>query len=197
MTGDLVPVRQFNESIRSFDPDVDRLQRRENFDAETLSLYHSAARQIAPTEADRKSQIVLDAGTHSRLPAGSLFLNHHGVEAFGGSIHSSGKPRRPSTDDRQVIKIGLRARPQTDSLRHLRRHTFEELCSVGKKHDRKTRCFGSQVFQKPPGLRVVCGNFDVNPLIRYAVARKKLSQFIRLGRPARPQNPDSLECRPI
>src|SRR5262249_36370785 len=162
----------------SFGSDVDRLQRRENFDTETLSLYHSPARQIASTEADRKSQIVLDAGTHSRLPAGSLFLDHHGVEAFGGAIHSSGKPGRSSADDCQVIKVGLCARPEADFLRHLRRYTLEEPCSVGKKHDRKTRCFGSQVFQKPLGLRIICGNFGVNPLIRYAVARKKLSQFI-------------------
>src|SRR5262252_7753903 len=69
MAGDLVSVRQFNESIRSFGSDVNRFQRRQNFDAETLSLHHSAARQIAATEADRKSQIVLDAGTHSGLPA--------------------------------------------------------------------------------------------------------------------------------
>src|SRR5438128_8017319 len=91
MAGDLIAVRQFNESVRSFDPDVNRLQRRQNFDAETLSLYHGAARQIATTEADRKSQIVLDAGTHSRLPARSLLLNHHGVQAFGGAIDSGGK----------------------------------------------------------------------------------------------------------
>src|SRR5262249_27681317 len=141
-----VSVCQLDESIRSFGPDVDRLQRRENFNAETLSLYDGTARQIASTEANRKSQIILDAGTHSCLSAGSLFLDHHSVEAFGGAIHRSSKPRRPSTNDCQVIKISLRACSQTDSLRHLRRDTLEEPCSVGKKHDRKTRCFRSHVF---------------------------------------------------
>src|SRR5215831_16548561 len=55
MAGDLVPIRQFNESIRSFGSDIDRLQRRENFDTEALSLYYSPAGQIASTETDRKS----------------------------------------------------------------------------------------------------------------------------------------------
>src|SRR5262245_12734809 len=128
MARDLVPVRQFNESVRSFRPDVNSLQRRKNFDAETLSLHHSAASQIAATEADRKSQVILDTGAHSRLPARSFLLNHHGVQPFGGAIHSSSKPRRPSADDRQVIKIGLRARPQSDLLSHLRRHTLEKSC---------------------------------------------------------------------
>src|SRR2546422_639523 len=109
MAGDLVPVRQFKESIRSFGSDVNRLQRKQDFDAETLGLYHSPASQIAATEADGKSQIVLDAGTHSRLPARSLLFNHHRVQAFGGGIDSRGEPGRPSPDDSQVIEIGLRA----------------------------------------------------------------------------------------
>src|SRR5881397_1028062 len=138
MARDLVPVRQFNESIRSFRSDVNSLQRRKNFDAETLSLYHSAASQIAATEADRKSQIILDTGTHSRLPARSFLLNHHGVQAFGGAIHSSGKPRRPSAYDSQVIKIGLRAHPKTDFFSHFRRHALEKFCSIDRKYDRKT-----------------------------------------------------------
>src|SRR5262249_62393097 len=105
----------------------------------TLSLYYGTAGQIAATEADRKSQVVLDAGAHSRLPAWSFLLDHHGVQAFGSAIHSSGKPRRPSAYDRQIIKIGLRARPQTDFLSHFRRHTLDEACSIGKQHYRKTR----------------------------------------------------------
>src|SRR5262249_14748467 len=44
MAGDFFPAPQFNESIRPFGPDVTRLQRRQNFDAETHSLYYSAAR---------------------------------------------------------------------------------------------------------------------------------------------------------
>src|SRR5262249_16059722 len=116
MAGDLVPVRQFNESIRSFRSDANSLYRRKNFDAEPLSRCHRAASQIATTEADRESQIILDTGTHSRLPARSFLLNHHGVQSFGRTIDSSGKPGRPSSYDRQVIKIGLRTRPQTDFL---------------------------------------------------------------------------------
>src|ERR1051326_1894713 len=58
MAGDLIPVRQFNETVRPFGPDGNRLQRRQDFDAETLSLDYSAARQIAAAEADRKSEIV-------------------------------------------------------------------------------------------------------------------------------------------
>src|SRR5262249_31888638 len=139
MAGDLVPVRQFNESIRSFRSDVDSLQRRKNFDAETLSLVHSAASQVAATEADRKSQIILDTGTHSRSPACTFLPNHHVEQPYETTIHSSGKPRRPSAYDRQLIKIGLRTRPQTDFLSHFRRYTLEESCSIGKQHDRKTR----------------------------------------------------------
>src|SRR5262245_11160699 len=138
MAGDLVPVRQFDESIRSFRSNVNSLKRRKNFDAETLSLYHSAASQIAAAEADRKSQIILDTGTHSRLPAWSFLFNHHGVQTFGRTIDSSGKPGRPSAYDRQVIKIGLCSRPQANFLSHFRRHTLEKSCSIGKEHDGKT-----------------------------------------------------------
>src|SRR5207247_9905720 len=102
-------------------------------------LYGGPRGNIAATVADRRSRRILDTGTHSRLPARSFLLNHHGVQAFGGAIDSSGKPRRPSAYDRQVIKIGLRARPQADSLSHFRRHTLEKSCSIGKEHDRKTR----------------------------------------------------------
>src|SRR5215470_16178141 len=98
MAGDLIAVRQFDESIRSLCSDISSLERRQNFDAETLSLHHCAARQIAATKANRKSEIVLNAGTHSRLPTGSLLLDHHRVQAFGSTIHSSSKPRRPSAD---------------------------------------------------------------------------------------------------
>src|ERR1051326_1436309 len=47
---DLIPVRQFNESVRPFGPDGNRLERRKDFDAETLSLDHRASRQIPATE---------------------------------------------------------------------------------------------------------------------------------------------------
>src|SRR5437762_6908613 len=53
MARDLVPVRQANESIRSFRSNVNSLQRRKNFDVETLTLHHIAASQIATTAAER------------------------------------------------------------------------------------------------------------------------------------------------
>ena len=197
MARNFVSVRQLDDPVRPFRPDADRFLRRQDFHAKTLRLHHRAPRQIAAAEPRRKSQIILDARTHSRLAAGRFPLDHHRMQAFRRAIDRRRQSRRPSAHDRQIIKVGLRPRPQPHFLGDIRRQAFQKLGSVREKHNRKTRGLRAQRLQKPLGLRIIGGNLHVDPLVRNVIARQEVAQIIRPRRPARAQHPDSLEGRTV
>jgi hypothetical protein len=54
-----------------------------------LGLHHGLPREISSAKPSWKFKIVLDAGPHARLAAGSFTLDHHGMQAFGGSMDGS------------------------------------------------------------------------------------------------------------
>ena len=197
VAGDFVSVRQLDDSVRAFRADANRFLRRQNFHSKTLGLHHRAPRQIVAAEPRWKSQIILDARTHSRLAAGRFPLDHHRVQSLGRAINRSRQARRPSAHDGQIIKIGLRPGPQSHLLGDIRRKALQKLGSVGKQHNRKIRRLRPQRLQQPLGFRIVGGNLHIDPLIRNMIARQKVAQVIRPRRPARAQHPDSLEGRTV
>ena len=109
MAGNFVAIGHFNHAIRAFDAHAQRFLRRENFHAKPLRLHNCATGEVATTKPHRKSQIIFDARTHSGLPTGSFAFDHHGVETFGCAVNGRGQARWSATDDRQIIKIRLRA----------------------------------------------------------------------------------------
>ena len=165
--------------------------RRQDFHAKSLRLHHRAPRQIAAAEPRRKAEIIFDARAHARLAARRFPLDHHRVQAFRRSVHGGGEACRPSADDRQIVEACLRARPQADFLRDLRRGAFEELRPIGKEDDWKTCRFRSESFQKKFGLRIARGNLRVDPLVGDVIAREEVAQFIRPGRPSRAEYANS------
>ena len=119
------------------------------------------------------------------------------MQAFRRAIDGSSQASRPSADDRQIVKIGLRASPQPNFLRDFRRHALQKLRPVREEHDRKAGGLRPQSLQKALGFRIVGGKLHVDPLIGNVVARQKIAQLIRPRRPARAQYSDSLECRAV
>ena len=97
---DLVPIRQFNDSVRTFGSDADSFLRSQDFHSETTGLNDGPPGQIAATEPGGKSEIVLDARTHTRLAAGRFPLNYHGMQTFGGAINRGGQTGGPTSHDR-------------------------------------------------------------------------------------------------
>src|SRR4029077_5673871 len=123
-------------------------------------------------------------GTHSGLAAGRFPLDYNRVQTFRGAINSSGQTSRPSTDNRQIIKAGLGARPQPDLLRDVRGHTLKQLRPVWKKNYRETGGLWAQGIHKTLCLRIIRRRLDINPLIGDVIAREKIPQLVRARRPA-------------
>ena len=120
-------MMRYEPSVRT----ADGFLRRQNLHAEALRLHHRAPRKIAAAEARRKTEIIFDARTHSRLAAGRLPLDHHRVQAFRRSVNGGGQACRPSTDNRQIIEAGLRAGSQPHLLRNVGRRLSRSLVPSG------------------------------------------------------------------
>ena len=159
VAGDLVSVRQFDDAIRTFDSNADGFLRRQNLHSKALRLHHGAPRQIAAAEPRGKSEIVFDARTHSRLAARRFALDHHGVQALGRAIHSSGQARRASADNRQIVEVRLRARAQTQLFCATSAgYASRSFVPSGKSTTGRLGRFRAQSFQKPLGFRIVGGS---------------------------------------
>src|SRR4029077_12044618 len=109
MAGNFISVSHLDDAIRTFRPYADSFLR-EDLHAKALRLYHRTPRQIAAAETIGEAKIIFNARTHSRLAAGSFTLHNHSMQSLRCAVNSGSKPSRASTDDRQVIKVGLRAR---------------------------------------------------------------------------------------
>src|SRR5580698_799515 len=107
VTGNLAFIRQLNDAIRPFRPNTDSFLWRKNLHSETLRLDYCASGEIASAESGRKSQIVLNPRTHSRLAAGRFAFNHHRMQAFRCAVDGCREARWAAAHNCQIVKVGL------------------------------------------------------------------------------------------
>src|SRR5216684_8549693 len=194
MTGNFIVVPQLDDAIRAFRSYPNRFLWRKNFHTKPLCLDNGAPREIATTQAVREAEIVFNPRTHARLSAGSIAFDDYGMQTFGRAVHCSSQSGRTSANDRQVIKVGLRASTQAYFLRDIGGNTLQKLCSVREQHNGKACGFGTQRLQQTLGFWIIRGNLYVDPLIGDAIACQKIAQLIRTRRPSRTQHTNSLKC---
>src|SRR5439155_12990248 len=113
MTGNLKPLRQFQEAIRTLRPKDDVFLRSENFHSKSPGLGHGAAGEIGAAEPGRKTEVVLDARAEPGLTAGRFAFDHHRVQAFAGAIDGGSETGGAASDNGEVVEAGLRVRAET------------------------------------------------------------------------------------
>src|SRR5947209_3751805 len=119
MAAQLRAVCQVNTPVLAIYLYPHRLLWRDDLRAKTLRLRHGTTRQFSPAQSCRKTQVVLDARTRSRLSARSLLLHKQGAQSLGGAIDSRGKPCWTGTDDNQIVKGLFRVCLEVDLLGNL------------------------------------------------------------------------------
>src|SRR5579863_2224365 len=103
------------------------------------------------------------------------------MQTFRSTVNSRGETSRATSDDSQVVKIGLGPRSQANFLRDIRRNALEKLRAIGKQHYREIRAFWPKCFQKAFGFRIIGRKLNIDPLIGHMIAREKIAQLITLG----------------
>src|SRR5580704_2445275 len=144
VAGDLVPIRQLNNPVGAFSAGAGRFQRRQNLHSKTHRLGDCAPSQVVPTEPGGKSQIILDARTHSCLASRRFALDHHRMQTFRSSVNRGRQARGTAADNREIVEVGLRACAQPNLLGDICWHALQKFCPVGKKYDGKIGGLRSQ-----------------------------------------------------
>ena len=83
---------------------------------------------------------------------------------------------------------------ETDPLRDRRHRRLGQGLAIGQDHHRQHRVRDLRQLQQ---LRRLAIGGDIEPLVRHLVARQEIAQLVRLGRPAVPDQANSLERRPV
>src|SRR4029450_8887567 len=86
-----------------------RLDRNVEVGAELLRLHHGALGQFGARDAGRETQVVLDPGGCTGLPAGGNRVEDDRRESFGSAVHSGGEARRPPPRPRPPPPAARRA----------------------------------------------------------------------------------------
>jgi len=194
VAGDLIAVRQLHDPIGSLGSNAASLLRRQNFHSKNAGLASPArrARSFA-TESGRKSQVVLDARTHSRLASRLASRSTITVCSPSDAPYTARRQTsRPSTYNREVVEVGLRTCPQSHFLSGRRLAGSPEVWfPSGKSTTGRLAASGPSASTRTLGLRVVSGAFNINPQIRKRGfrARKSRNSYDR-GDQRVPQTPE-------
>ena len=131
------PSASVKHAGRAFDPHALDLLRRENFHAKTPRLGNRAPGQIRAAEPHWKAEIVLDARTPSRLPAGRLPFNQQRVQAIRRRHKPPPQARRTRADDHQIVERKFRLGFQSQLAGHFGDGRVAQKRTVGKDHQRQ------------------------------------------------------------
>ena len=101
-------VCQRQHAGRAFDPHTFDLLRRENFHAKTPRLGDRAPGEVRAAKAHRKAEVIFDARTPPRLPAGRLPFNQQRVQAIRRAINRRRQAGRTGADDHQIVERRFR-----------------------------------------------------------------------------------------
>src|SRR4029077_6606138 len=141
VAGNLRTVGKCDVPVGAVYAEVLRFLRRKNLHAEAARLRHRAAPQIAAAQSGWKSQIIFDARAEARLAAWSFALNNHRAQSFRRAVNGRGKPRRPTADDGEVVKIRLCLGVQAQLAGNRRKGWLCQALAVWEEYERQSLCF--------------------------------------------------------
>ena len=102
---DLAAVAERQVLVAGVDGHAGHFERHEELRAEPLRLRHGAPRQLAAADAGGKPEIVLDARTAARLPAGRVPIEQQRPQSLRCAVHRRREAGGTGADDHEVVQV--------------------------------------------------------------------------------------------
>src|SRR6266550_4001292 len=153
------------------------LSRDEDLCAELLRLIVGASRQLLAGDAERETEIVLDARAGPCLPARRVSFDHHDVQALRRRVHSRAEAGGSRADDDEVADRGavdLGIQPET--VGDLLDRGIAEHPGATADHDRDVAGAHVELVEHRLAVGV---RIQIDELVGMPVAREKLADLQR------------------
>ena len=150
---------------------------------ELARLDQRAVGELGAGDPGGKAEVILDLRRGRGAPSGRDRVEQDRLQALGGGVDGGRETGRAGADDQQVAVAGaVRERPQADHSAELGCCRIAQHLLATPDHDRCLVRRHPELAQQRLGLGVL---LEVDPRVRYAVARGELAQASRVRRIAR------------
>jgi hypothetical protein len=189
----LAPVGQRHDSVAALGGQGRHASHEDEVRAEDGGLAERSHRELLAADSPREAEVVADHRGRAGLTARSLALDHDRLEALGRRGDRRGEPRRPRTDDREVVATLPGPGPHAERLHELRVRRPDEHAPVEEDDHRRSLRADAGVGERPlsgRGVRSVKGVRDTVPV-------EQVAQLVRAPGTLGTDDARHLEPRPV
>ena len=140
----------------------------------TTRLRGGTRRQLAPADALRKAEIVLDHRRCARLSSGRDRFDRNRSQSLGCGIHRRRQPRGTGADDREVVVRRKRRGHHSEPVRDLLHCCPCEPPPIGQHANRKSVRIDIAARTAANAIRIV----DFDPVVGHTIAAEKVTKFV-------------------